>query len=231
MKIAICDDERQDINYLKKCIASHTKTHEVTAFLSAKPFLERMKNGEHFDLLFLDVQMSDTNGWEIAKQLKQAKSKIFIAMVTVHGEYIFDCFDRVDWFAPKPLAEEKIWKILDCAEEKLFPTVFEFQMDNITVPLSAPEIVFFEVQRNDLYIHTTHKVHKVRHTLKKIKEMVAPFPQFVQIHNSYIINLDYYDHVEAGAVVLKTGDALKLSRTYRDEFFDALRAYVQDMAI
>lgn len=203
----------------------------MTAFSLAKPFLEKLAAGEHFDLVFLDVQMPDGDGWEIAKQLKQAKVKLYIAMVTIHGEYIFDCFDRVDWFAPKPLTEEKVWKILDRAEEQLFPVVFEFQAEGVTVPLSAPEIVYFEVQHNDLYIHTVHRIYKVRSTLKKITEIVASFSQFVQIHASYIINLDYYDHIEAGAIVLKTEEDIKLSRTYRDGFFDALDTYVRHAAV
>lgn len=139
MKIAICDDDIEDIEHLRKSIQAHSCEHEIVDFLSAKAFLKRFYDGEHFDLLFLDVQMPDSDGWEIARELKQARHKIFIAMVTVHGEYIFDCFDRVDWFAPKPVAEEKVRQILNSAEERLYPVTFKFQTEKIDVELTAPE--------------------------------------------------------------------------------------------
>ena len=229
MKIAVCDDEPKDISQIKKLILLHSSKHEVLSFTSAQLFLERIVNGESFDVLFLDVQMSDANGWDIAKRLKQTKTKLFIAMVTVHGEYIFDCFDRVDWFAPKPITKEKVFKILDKAEEKLYPVVFQFQSDNHSIALSAPEIIYFEVQRNDLFIHTTHQTFKVRLTLKSVREMMAPYSQFVQVHNSYIINLDYFDRLEKGMIFLKSHDEIKLSRTYRSLFFSSLDEYVRNI--
>lgn len=229
MKIAICDDEQRDIDLLVKYIVSHEKAHDVTAFLSANDFLARLQAGESFDLLFLDVQMPDADGWAIAKQLKQTERRLFIAMVTIHGAHIFDCFDRVDWFAPKPVNEERVWQILDKAEEKLFPVVFEFPIDGVTMPFTTAEILYFEVQRNDLHIHTPKKVHKTRMTLKRVKEMLADQPQFVQVHGSYIINLDHYEKLSGDTLLLKNGERIKLSRSYREAFFAALDDYVRDV--
>lgn len=229
MKIAICDDEIQDIEHLKECIALHSDQHAIVGFLSAHDFLNQLSLGEHFDLLFLDVQMPDADGWEIAKRLKQIKSKIYIAMVTIHGEYIFDCFDRVDWFTPKPITQEKVWKILDKATEKLYPVAFEFQTDKTTIlSLTAPEIIYFEVQRNDVFIHTTHGVFKVRLSLKKVKDMLVAFPQFVQVHNSFIINLEHYDRLEKGHVIMQGNDSIKLTRTYHTPFLKALNDFVRN---
>lgn len=229
MKIAICDDEQRDIDLLERYIGSHEKTHEVTAFLSVHDFLARLQAGESFDLLFLDVQMPDADGWAIAKHLKQTERRLFIAMVTIHGEHIFDCFDRVDWFAPKPVSEERIWQILDKAEEKLYPVVFEIQTGGVSLPLTAAEVLYFEVQRNDLYIHTPKKVHKTRMTLKSVKKMIGTLPQFVQVHGSYIINLDHYERLSGDSLLLKNGERIKLSRGYRDAFFAALDDYVRDV--
>lgn len=227
MKIAICDDDARDIAHLRESIVSHSDKHEIIEFLSAKPFLERFYSGEHFDLLFLDVHMPDSDGWEIAKDLMMAKRRVFIAMVTVHGEYIYDCFDRVNWFAEKPVSRERVWQILTNAQEQLYPKVFEFQTEGITVSLSLPEIRHLEVRRNLLYVHTFDKCYEVRMPLKKAKEALKDFPSFAQTHNSFIVNLHHYNCIKEQSVVLNNQVEITLSRTYRASFLEALEKHIR----
>ncbi|MDO4452835.1 MAG: LytTR family DNA-binding domain-containing protein [Lachnospiraceae bacterium] len=226
MRIAICDDNLDDIGALKKAIKSHKNPHELFIFTSAQDFLTHLSNGLIIDLLFLDVEMPDGDGWNIAKQIKAANLKIFIAMLTIHGDYIFNCFDRVDWFTIKPFAVDSIHKILDVAHDRLYPTVFSFQVDKVTLTLTAPEIIYFEVQRNIVTIHTTTGIYSIRMTLKAVRNMLAPYPQFVQVHNSFLINLDYYNSYSGGEIILKSNDKIKLSRSFRQQFFQALANYV-----
>jgi len=227
MKIAICDDDIEYIENLREKIRHHSEDHEIIEFLSAEFFLKQIYAGEYFDLLFLDVQMPDSDGWEIARELKQTKQKVFIAMVTVHGEHIYDCFGRVDWFAPKPISQEKVWKILDSAQEQLYPIAFEFRTDKMSIALTAPEITYFEVKRNTLLVHSTSRCYEVRLSLKKVKEMILGCQQFVQTHGSFIVNLDHYSGMDRAHVVLKNQEAIKLSRTYRRSFLSALAKYVR----
>lgn len=125
------------------------------------------------------------------------------------------------------MSKEKVAQILDKASEKLFPKVFEFQTDKFTLLLTAPEIVFFEVRRNTLDVHSMNGCHEVRLSLKKVKEMLADFPQFVQTHGSFIVNLDYYNGTKDGYIILSNGHEVKLSRTFRNSFFEALSAHVR----
>jgi len=229
MKIAICDDDIRDIEQLSGNIKKNSIEHEIIEFLSPEFFLRRIYEGEHFDLLFLDVQMPEYNGWDIARELKQSKLKVFIIMVTVHSEYIYDCFDRVDWFLPKPVSQEKVNQILNNAAERLYPMVFEFQSDGKTVSLTAPEILYFEVKRNTLTVHTMGGQHDLRLPLKKVREKLVGCPQFVQIHYSYIINLDHYISTKGQQISLKNNVEINLSRTYRDSFLSALSEYVRGM--
>ena len=227
MKIAICDDDRNEIEKIKSNILTHTISHEITAFTSAIPLLKCIEDGEQYDLLFLDVQMPDADGWKIAKQLKDSKVNIYIAMVTVMGDYIYDSFDRVDWFAAKPVSTERLHMILDKAQSKLFPTILNFQKDNISISLTAPEIRYIETYQNSLFIYTSTEPLKLRMTMSEIKELLSDIPCFVQTHRSYIVNLEYYDKIDEMDIVLSTGARVPLSRGNKKEFLKLLGVYVR----
>ena len=64
-------------------------------------------------------------------------------------------------------------------------------------------------------------------TFAAAKAVVASAPQFVQVHRSYMVNLDYYDYMAGSDLVLKDQTHIKLSRGYRQRFFEALQAYIR----
>lgn len=227
MKIVICDDEINDRSVIESHIKSHNLEHHITQFESAIPFIEQVSKGVHYDVLFLDVQMPDSDGWEVAQQLKLSKTQIYVAMITVMSDYVFHCFDRVDWFAPKPVSKERIHQILENAQEKLFPKIIKFKSNKISFELTAPEILYIEVQLNNAYVHTFDREYKARIPLKEIKEMLSGFPCFVQTHHSYIINLDHYVNLVKNDIVLKTGIRVPISRNWRENFFKSINEFIK----
>ena len=226
MRIAICDDETRDRDNIKRAVQTHNLSHEIIEFNSAVPLMESISGGHSFDVLFLDIEMPDSNGWIVAEQIKELNINIYIAMVTVRAEYIYDCFDRVNWFIAKPAPEEKIHKILNNAHDRLFPAVIEFEYDNVPVILTAPEIMYVEVRKNDVYIFAVGKEYKIRETMTVIKHKFN-LPCFVSTHQSYIVNLDHYDTIEENDIVLKNKDKIPLSRNKRKDFYNALREYIK----
>ena len=110
------------------------------------------------------------------------------------------------------MSEAKVHKILDNAYEKLFPTIFEFEIKKFPVILKAPEILYVEVKRNDVYIHAVDKVYKIRESMRKITAMFD-VPGFISTHRSYIINLEHYNTIKNNEVILKNGERIPLSRS------------------
>ena len=227
MKIAICDDERNDRDVIKSHIKTHNTEHTVVEFACANQLLKQLSSGKHYDLLFLDVQMPNSDGWEIARLLKESKLKIFIAMITVLSDYMRQCFDRVDWFTPKPASMEDIHMILDAAQKKLFPIAFHFQSEKMSLELTAPEIWYAEVKINNVFIHTITNIYRIRKPLKEIKEQLSAFPFFVQSHQSYIVNLEHFHKICGNEVILKNGSRIPLSRGYKADFFNALAEFIK----
>ncbi|MCL2254491.1 MAG: LytTR family DNA-binding domain-containing protein [Lachnospiraceae bacterium] len=227
MIIALCDDEKKDRKIIELYIKTHHAKHTVIEFTCATILLEQINSGKHYDLLFLDVQMPNSCGWKIAKLLKESKIKTYIVMVTVLNDYIRKCFDRVDWFIAKPVSEEDIHTVIDSAYERLFPMALSFKSRKINLELTAPEIWHIEVKINDVYIYTINDVYKIRKSLKEVKEQLTTFPFFVQVHQSFIINLEHYNKLCGNEIILKNNHHIPLSRGYRAVFLNSLAEYIK----
>ena len=225
MKIAVCDDEKRDRDDISRLIHKHSTRHKIHEFDCAIPLMENINNGASFDVLFLDIEMAESDGWTVAKQLKESNSNIYIVMFTVKGNYIYDCFDRVDWFFAKPVTEAQVHKVLNIAHEKLSPAIIEFESNKAPIILTAPEIMYIKVERNDVYIHTTKHTYKIRESLVNITKKLN-FPFFVSPYQSYILNLDHYSTIAKGDIILKNNEKIPLSRHKSKDFYNSLREYI-----
>jgi len=227
MRIAVCDDERTDRNQIISFIKQYSIEHEIVEFSSANTLLSQIDNGIVIDLLFLDIQMPDSNGWDIAKLLKQSNSKLYIAMITVMNDYIHTCFDRVNWFAAKPTSREQIFQILEDAHSKLFPKKITFQTEKVAVSLFPSEIRYIEVKANTSHVRARNKEYSLRMPLKEIYALLADEPSFVQSHQSFIVNLEYKKDLHKNEIVLNDNTVIPISRTYRERFYNSLAEHIK----
>ncbi|MFH7468092.1 response regulator, partial [Pseudomonas syringae group genomosp. 7] len=75
---------------------------------SIEEALDKMMD-EKPDLLFLDIQLSDDSGFDIAKRLKKMKNPPAIIFATAYDQYALQAFevDAIDYIL-KPFDEERV---------------------------------------------------------------------------------------------------------------------------
>jgi len=226
MKIAICDDKKNDIDHLKSCIESYPQKQEIYEFKLAADLLYSFVEGEHFDILFLDINLPDANGWVLAKELKQSFKKIFIILISVVGTYIFDSFDRSSWFIVKPISVKRTHQILDHVTNELFPNNIKFENGIEIYEINPAVIIYAEVTHNNTIIHTLTKKYKIRMSLT---DFILKTNQlyFVKTHKSFVINIRFYKSLSNNDIILKNGTYIPLSRNMRKQFLEELREYAR----
>lgn len=110
LQIAVCDDEKSMGDYLKQLIErrlADEKGYRVKVFSSGA---ELLKYGSDFDIFFLDIDLKDMSGIEMAKSLRR-ESEAVIVFVTALKEYVFDAFDvQAFQYLLKPIDEEKFFR-------------------------------------------------------------------------------------------------------------------------
>ena len=75
MKVIIVDDEKHAINTLKRNLNGIVEEENITTFDRSKNAIEFVKEND-VDIAFLDIDMPEMNGIDLAKALKGFKPKI-----------------------------------------------------------------------------------------------------------------------------------------------------------
>lgn len=82
--------------------------------------------------------------------------------------------------------------------------------------------------RRKVRVHTDDKVYDYYGTLKEVMKSLGEGP-FVQVHQAYIVNLDFIINLGREQIQLKGDESIPISRTYRKEFMGAYQRYVIGM--
>ena len=119
MRILICDDEVKYVNELKVHVREYMKNHFIQCNIetTSSP-KEVLKKNRTYDLVFLDIQMPEINGLEIAHKLKERNSKVVIFFITAFNKYQDDAMDlQIFRFFEKPFDVKRLYSSLDKAME------------------------------------------------------------------------------------------------------------------
>lgn len=72
IRMAVCDDEAEDLAQLLNLIRAYDKQLQVSTFFHAVALLDTT---ESFDIVFMDIEMSAPNGFEVARKLAMKDPK------------------------------------------------------------------------------------------------------------------------------------------------------------
>lgn len=227
-KIAICDDEQNQIEYITSIVASWS-THkgyscEIRTFASAEAFLFEYEEDKVYDILLLDVEMKNMNGIELAKRIRKDNNRAEIIFITSHFEFVGEGYE-VDalHYLIKPISEEKLTQVLTKAAEKLSvePSSVIISCEGETVKLYETDILYVESFLHYIVIHTKDKEYRIKENMSVFENKVSD--DFYRIHRSYLVSLKHITRISRTSVNIGSIQ-LPLSRGKYD---DINRAFIQ----
>ena len=96
LKIAVIDDEEYYMNssptVLPLTDGKRTHRGEIDCFDHADDFKTQIENGRCYDIYFMDIEMPDISGMELASYVRMKYDSPFIVFVTAHMEYSVKCY-------------------------------------------------------------------------------------------------------------------------------------------
>jgi len=231
LKIAICDDEQKQIEYMKSTVAMWAERNrhlvEISTFSSAEAFLFEYSENKSYDILLLDVEMGKMNGVELAREIRRENHSIQLIFVTGYYEYFSDGFDvSALHYLIKPATNDKLYPVLDRAVASLQYRERSVLVDTGDCKLKIPlaDITYIESERVYLIIHTSSGEYRTRLSLTKFSESLDD--TFYKVHRSYIVSLKYIRKITRTEIVMDGGDTVPMSRGMYDEVHGALIKYL-----
>lgn len=221
------DDEplalRQIVSYIEQ-----TPNLKLAGKFSNALLVNEFLKENQVDLLFLDINMPDLNGIELAKLIDNPPKIIF---TTAYSQYAIDGYkvNAVDYLL-KPIEYPEFLsaasKAVDLVEkDKLVEAEVEKKDDflfiksgNKYIRINFNDIKYIESQKEYISINLVNgDPVKALIRLKNIEEKL-PQKNFMRIHRSFIVNLDHIVTVDRNRVIYSDKEHIVVSDTYLDDF-------------
>ncbi len=228
LHIAVCDDEQIIMEQLKKLLETYRPDCMVTMYCSGEGLLDAF---DQYDLIFLDIEMPQTNGMELAAKLRELQYDGEVIFLTSYTDYMQDAFKvRAFRYLQKPIREDQLEEAL-CAAEEEFQQQYLVLTGEKVLRIKIRDILYLEAVHNETYIVTKTGELVVRSPMREIYEMLDP-AEFIQTHKSYVVALRAIRYVGNQEVVLQElQPRIPLSRRRQQEVRKAYMEYIKKHAI
>lgn len=229
-EIAICDQMKE---YLERFSREQDFPVEIHVFPSGEEIYAALAKGATFDLIFLDIQMYQISGIDVAKAIREHQRDLLtqIVYISAKREYAMELFETHPLnFLVKPV---KYKDVSDCAQKAFALKIkrgelFTYSIGGNSYRAPLSNILYFESYGRKLRIVRNGESAEF---YGRLADIISKYGErgFIQIHRSYVVNLGYVDNVSASTVTMANGDVLPLSRERRTALSEAfLELHLED---
>ena len=228
MRCIVIDDDELAQEILVSYLGKIPDIEIVGAFNNAFDAMKVLKSNE-IDLVFCDIKMPDLDGVNFLKSLKNPPLFVFVTgdpSYAIEGyqlnvlDYILKPFglDRVLQTVEKAHAHLNLEK--GTLEERNF-LIIKDRSNIIIAPYD--EVYSIKANKDYVWIETLEKKYHVWKKLMEVEESLINAKQFIRVHKSFIINLDYAKQVEGNIIKMKGSlDDVPIGGQYKAELFKRL---------
>jgi DNA-binding LytR/AlgR family response regulator len=222
LKIAICDDEKEQQQILERLITSEqlSEPYELDKFDSGEDLVSVYEAGQRFSIILLDMKMKELDGIQTAEIIRKYEENCIIIIITSIIEYAVNGYSVEAYdFILKPVDEKKFSKVFKSAvkiiqEEK--NKIYVIQMRDKITALRLPDIVYLESDKRKVIIHCKKGKYSDNENISNAEKKLST-DGFVRISRYYLVNMQHIEKIAANSIMMSTGDLLKYSKNYQKE--------------
>lgn len=243
IRVLIVDDEPLGREIVRAMLENETEIETVLECENGKQAIDAIDTLRP-DLMFLDIQMPQINGFDVIKAVDRSKLP-YIIFITAYDHYAIKAFDvnALDYLL-KPIDPDRFAQSIGRAlkviknkseyefsqrvlalfdPQKPYDTYLErisVKSDGKIFLLRTSEIEWIIAEGNYVSVHIGKKSYLLRITISLLETKLQP-NKFHRINRSTIVNIDFIKELVPMfrgeyQVILQDGTSLKLSSRFRD---------------
>jgi len=243
IRTIIVDDEKPARELIKNHISEHCPELEIVALCNSVTSAYRAILKHQPQLVFLDIEMPGTNGFELLNRTK--KYDFHVIFITAYSDYAANAFrvSAVD-FLTKPVKIKELNEAVNKVKQQialkatsnLSKLLDKIDSNDLTISrfiipnshgfsaIDPSDIILCEANGycTTFYILNKLKITSSRH-LRYYSELL-PRGNFIRVHNSYIININHVtSYSSQGEIHLSEGNTCPLSNSHKKDFLNIFR--------
>lgn len=243
IRVLIVDDEPLGRTLVRQMLDTRDDVEIIGEAATGFEAIAAIESGSP-DLVFLDVQMPEADGFTVLEKINQEKPPAII-FVTAYDEYAVRAFevDALDYLL-KPYDRKRFDEAFKRAQKKIREKDSDFFGEQVLSILSeakspdnfirrffikgngrvfflkTDEIIWVKAEGNYVLLHTHDKKHILREAIGHLEPQLNPHV-FCRVSRSAIVNLNCVRELQRSfrgdyQVILQNGMELKLSHRYRE---------------
>ena len=244
MTCIIVDDEPLAVKLLESFVARTPDLELLGSYTDSIAALDALRSNPS-DLLFLDIQMPDLNGMELAHAIDTRRTRVIFT--TAFKDYAFESYEvnALD-FLLKPIRYVKFQAAVDKARD-LFALVSQPSIETKETVAAAPpvrdgiflkvdgelkrisldKIIYVEGMKDYLkFFIEGEKNPLVTHLTLSAAEEMLPRAQFMRINRSYIISLQHIRSIDRNDCVYIGDQIIRVTEAYRETFMNYITKHL-----
>lgn len=227
----VIDDEFHAIDTLSGYINKFPGLNMVGSNVNPLVAIDEIANMPQVDIVFLDVDMPELSGLDVADIISSRSAIIF---TTAYPNYAVQAFEKNGSdFILKPISFERFTKSVTKVQNLLKskknienqPANEHFFINpgvkGRVIQLSYTDILYVEGLKNYVVIYTIDNKYITYLSLREIENALPP-SKFIRIHKSYIVNIDKIKSIDGNIVLLSNSIELPIGISFKDGFLNII---------
>lgn len=221
MKIAICDDEKNEILKIEDILFKIDGNYQVLSFKNGEDLLSAVLKEQDFDLVFLDIYLKNENGIDVAKRLKDISSDISIVFTTVSRDYAVEAFSvQALHYIVKPFSEDDIFEVFRrLGRRKEMRSTLTIRIERSVNVLFQDEILKVESNGHRTIITMIDgRIFSVRKNFGEITDLLDD--SFINIKKGVTVSMHHIVQMSSNDCTMTDGKKYLLQRNRKQEIKD-----------
>jgi DNA-binding LytR/AlgR family response regulator len=230
MNCIIVDDDKLVCKILEGYVKKYSTLNLIGSFSDPVEARNILTRRHDIDLIFLDIQMPEMNGFDFIGSLDSPPNIIIISSAEEYALKAFD-FNVVDYLL-KPISYSRFCKAIDktiryfshkeastTGDDEIF-----IKSGSSLVKLKIRDIIYVEALENYVTLNTNTEKYTIHFTMKAIESQL-PSGIFLRVHRSFIVNKSMIQAIKENNLEINIGGSLKsipVGKSYRDSLLNEI---------